>query len=105
MSELLRRDIHPADVLLPDGSMLTGLRVFVTTHRLLAYQVVDRAIKRVVDLELVNPGCVPASRNTLSASERLEMQVEGGHAWVNRGAGCGCGSPLKAMAAPVGWAG
>lgn len=102
--EVLRRDVHPADVLMPDGQMLTGLRVFVTSHRLLGYRA-SPAIEKVLDLPLVNPFCVPAQHGTLSHSERLEMQVDGGHAWVNRGTGCGCGSPLKALAPPVTWTG
>jgi hypothetical protein len=113
--ELLRRDVHPAEILMPDGSMLTGVRVFVTTHRLLAYQVRDRTIKRVVDLELVESGSVPLDRQTLGRG-RLECRVwservpsAGGTvraehtAWVNQGRGCGCGSPLKALKAPCGW--
>jgi hypothetical protein len=121
--ELLRRDVYPAEILMPDGSMLTGVRVFVTTHRLLAYQVQNRTIKRVVDLELVEPESVPLDRQTLGRG-RLECRVyvpcidevreedeqviaEGnmvvGTAWVNQGRGCGCGSPLKALKAPCGW--
>ncbi|HEY4452401.1 MAG TPA: hypothetical protein VGN13_12500 [Solirubrobacteraceae bacterium] len=102
--EVLCRDVHPADILMPDGSMLTGLRVFVTSHRLIGFRA-GPEIERVVDEPLANPGCVPACHDTLSSSERLEMQIEGGHAWVNRGTGCGCGSPLKALAPPVGWTG
>lgn len=102
--EVLCRDVHPADVLLPDGSMLTGLRVFVTNRRLVGFAH-NGKIEKVLDEPLVNVGCVPASHNTLSGSERLEMQLDGGHAWVNRGAGCGCHSPLLALAPPVGWTG
>lgn len=87
---------------MPDGSMRTSLRVFVTTHRLIAYQVVDRTIKRVVDLELVEPGSVPLDRQTLGRGS-LECRTPEGTAWVNQGRGCGCGSPLKALKAPVGW--
>jgi hypothetical protein len=100
--ETLRRDVHPGEILMPDGTMLTSLRVFVTTHRLVAYQVRDRTIKRVVDLELVEPGSVPLDHQTLGRG-RLECVTPEGTAWVNQGRGCGCGSPLKALS-PTCWA-
>jgi hypothetical protein len=113
--ELMRRDVHPAEVVLPDGRVLLGLRVFVTSHRLLAYaHNPQTGIGQALDLELVEPFSVPADRGSLPANGRLECRVyldgakDGlergvGTAWVNRGAGCGCGSPLKGLAAPVGW--
>jgi hypothetical protein len=110
--ETLRRDVHPGEILMPDGTMLTSLRVFVTTHRLVAYQVQDRTIKRVVNLKLIEPGSVPLDHQTLGRG-RLECRVyqladddtiDGvGTAWVNQGRGCGCGSPLKALS-PTCWA-
>jgi hypothetical protein len=114
--ELLRRDVFPAEVLMPDGVLLSGVRVFVTSHRLLAFEhTAAEGFKQVVCLELVDQFSVPADRGTLPANGRLECRVhlaavageeaEVGTAWVNRGAGCGCGSPLKAMGAPVPWTG
>lgn len=102
--EKLIRDVHPADVLLPDGRMVTGARVFVTSHRLLAYNVQGHGdIVQALDVELEQPGTVPASRGTLG-NGRLEARLaDGSTAWINRGAGCGCHSPLKALAAPVKW--
>lgn len=100
--EVLCRDVMPADVLKPDGSMLREVRAFVTTHRLVAFQA-NPQIEKVLDLALLDPFCVPASRGTLSGTEQLQVRVEGGDAWVNRGSGCGCGSPLRALAPPVDW--
>jgi hypothetical protein len=102
--ELLRRDVHPAEVSLPDGQIITGVRVFVTSHRLVAFKVSEsREIVKVLDLELEQPCTVPADRGTLGAG-RLEVRLADGHtAWVNRGQGCGCGSPLKALGPPVPW--
>lgn len=103
--ELLRRDVHPAELLMPDGQVLTGLRVFVTTRRLLAYKADPHGrIEKALELELADPCTVPADRGTLPANGRLEARLQDGStAWVNRGAGCGCGSPLKALAPPVPW--
>lgn len=85
---------------MPDGSVLTACRVFVTTNRLLAYQMVDGAISRTVDMQIV-PESVPADRGSLFGS--LECAGPDGTAWVNRGRGCGCGSPLKALGPPIAW--
>jgi hypothetical protein len=101
--EVLARDVFPAEIALPDGQVVTGARAFVTSHRLIAYVVTgDRRIVRAVNLDLTVPGAVEASRNTLVAGQ-LECPVAGGSAWVNRGRGCGCGSPLNALASPVPW--
>lgn len=101
--ELMRRDVHPAEVALPDGSVLTGVRVFVTDRRLIAFRAVEGRIDKVADLELADPCSVPANRGTLGQG-RLEARLaDGGTAWVNRGHGCGCGSPLLALGIPVPW--
>lgn len=103
--ERLVRDVHPAELALPDGTVLTGVRVFVTSHRLIAYRATaDRQIEKAVELDLQQPCSVPASRGSLIG--RLEARLaDGGTAWVNRGQGCGCHSPLKALAGPVSWTG
>lgn len=102
--ELLRRDVHPAEISLPDGEVLTGVRVFVTTRRLIAYRALEHGeIEKALDAELKQPCTVPGNRGTLGQGA-LEVRLHDGHtAWVNRGSGCGCGSPLKALAAPVPW--
>lgn len=104
--EVMRRDVHPAEVLMPDGTMLAGLRVFVTNRRLLAFRATAGGlIEQVLDLVLEQPCTVPGNRGTLGAG-RLEARLQDGStAWVNRGHGCGCGSPLKALAAPASWTG
>ena len=101
-TEVLARDIHPAEILLPDGSILRQCRAFVTSHRLLAFAMTpDRRIELVAELTLTEPKSVPASRNTLQG--RLEIVTPEGTAWVNRGRGCGCGSALSALGTPVPW--
>lgn len=105
VGEAMRRDVHPAEVVLPDGSVLTGdLRVFVTSHRLLAYrydQQVGRA-QLAAELILEQPNSVVADMGTLG-SGTVQAETPDGIAVVNRGAGCGCGSPLKAMGQPAPW--
>lgn len=103
--ERLVRDVHPAEIALPDGTVLTGVRVFVTNRRLIAYRATaDRRIERVLDVALEQPCTVPASRGSLIG--RLEARLaDGGTAWINRGQGCGCHSPLKALTGPVSWTG
>lgn len=100
--ELLRRDVHPAEVAL-GPEILTGVRVFVTSKRLLAFRATAQGrIELALDEPLSEPCSVPASRATLGQGQRLEARLADGRtAWINRGSGCGCGSPLKALAAPV----
>jgi hypothetical protein len=102
--ERLMRDVHPAELLLPDGSVVRDARVFVTSRRLLAFRVGDGGIEKAADLELEQPCSVPADRGSLRG--RLEARLaDGGTVWINRGSGCGCGSPLRALAGPVSWTG
>lgn len=103
VDEVLVRDIHPAEVLLPDQTLLRDVRVFITSTRLVAYRAAgDGSIERVALLELAQPCSVPASRATLQGSLEARL-ADGQTVWVNRGRGCGCRSPLKALAAPVPW--
>lgn len=104
VAEVLLRDVHPAEVVLPDGSILKGARAFVTTRRVLIFTVnSEREIELAADLDVTEPDIVPPSRATLGPSETIEVRTPAGTAWVNKGHGCGCGSPLKAMDPPVGW--
>ena len=99
--ELLRRDVWPGELLLPDGRSVTEARVFVTTHRLLAWTIEHSRIQVVADVELAEPYSIAGNRGTLSGS--LEVETTDGTAYVNKGGGCGCHSPLKALSAPVPW--
>ena len=97
-AELLRRDVYPAEVLLPSGQLLRNVRAYVTTERLAVWAAgADRTLRQVVDLLLEEPGSVEGSRNSLSLSARLSVATEEGVAYINRASGCGCGSPLKAL--------
>lgn len=103
--ERMMRDVHPAEISLPDGTVLTDVRVFVTDQRMVAYRATaDREIVQALAVDLQQPCSVPASRSTLQG--RLEVRLADGEtAWVNPGQGCGCHSPLKALSTPVTWTG
>lgn len=101
--EVLRREVHPAEVLMPDGSMVRDCKVFITSHRMLVYERGEgRSIRLTHDLELSDPFSVPANKGTLDGGQ-LECATPDGTAWVNKARGCGCGSPLKALSSPVPW--
>lgn len=100
--ELLRRDVHPAEISL-DGEVWTGVRVFVTTRRLVALHALsDGSIHVALDLPLEQPCSVPGNRGTLIGCLEARL-ADGRTAWINPGRGCGCGSPLKALGPLVPW--
>jgi hypothetical protein len=82
--------------------VLTACRVFVTSHRVIAFRS-EGHIERVLDVELTTPFSVEAARGTLQGA--LDVQTPEGVLWINRGGGCGCGSPLQALEPPVDWQG
>lgn len=101
--EVMRRDVYPAEILMPDGELIRNVRAFVTTHRVLLFAAgPDREIDLHRELTLTEAWSVPGDRNTLRQGS-IQLDVEEGTAWLNAGSGCGCGSPLKAMAAPLTW--
>src|ERR1700744_2751649 len=107
-TETLARDVFPAEVAMPDGRVLRDVRVFATSHRIVAYGVREDGIVALVDSQLLEPGSIPVSRSSLTGSGRLEARTAEGTYWVNRGRGCGCSGPtrvLKALGAPVSWTG
>lgn len=104
MAERLTRDIFPAEVTI-DGEISQGLRVFVTDERLLAYRAASGGVIEIaLNLALATPSSVPASRSSLHGHLEAKL-ADGRTAWINRGRGCGCGSPLKALGAPFTWTG
>ena len=106
LDEFLVRDIHPAEVLLPDGKLLTRCRVFVTSKRV---QVWRENLQRMpfleVEITLADPDSVVESKATMMRNDRLEIVGLHGHAYINKGRGCDCGSSLKALSAPASWKG
>ena len=81
--------------------MVTEARVFVTSHRLLAWAKGPERIGIVVDVELAQAESIEANRGTLSGS--LQIETTDGTVYINKGRGCGCHSPLKALPAPCPW--
>lgn len=103
--EILRRDVYPAEVLLPGGELLTGVRAFITSQRVLVYAAAGRDVELVRELPLARDS-VPGDRNTLrQGAGSLQLDLVDGTGWVNAGRGCGCGTPVKGMRVPVSWTG
>jgi hypothetical protein len=107
--ETLCRDVYPAEVARPDGSVLKDVRAFATSHRLLVYRALDGGgVDVALDVELSEPHSIPATRNGLTGGGRVECRTADGTYWVNRGRGCGCFGPsriLRAIGPPIGWNG
>lgn len=101
-TERLHRDVHPAEMLLPSGTLVRDLRVFVTSKRLLAFVARNGRIEQALELEVAQPCSVPRDRGTLRGSLEVRL-ADGSTVWVNRGQGCGCHSMLKTLGQPVGW--
>jgi hypothetical protein len=93
--------VHPAEVLFPDGRFVKDARAFVTSHRLIVWQ--RDGPSKMHEMLLAEPFSVEARRGTLGGS--LEVETSEGTVHLSRGYGCGCGSPLLALAPPVGWTG
>ncbi len=98
-AEILRRDVHPAEVACPDGRVLRG-RAFATSHRLIVWVEPERRkVEVALDVPLAEDS-VPGDRGTLRGS--LECLATDGTYWINPGRGCGCGQiALKALGPPV----
>ena len=102
--ETLARDIYPAEVLLPDGSMHTGCRVFVTTDRMSVWAETthSKSPYKVIELQLAERNSIALSQATMMRDDRLEVVTTEGTAFVNKGLGC-CKGALKALWAPAKW--
>ena len=103
--EVMVRDVFPAEVYLAgDGSIMTKVRVFITSHRLIVWRT-DPNRRRGIALEtrLAEPFSIAPNRSELRANEHIEVRTLRQGIIVNRGKGCGCESPLKALGPPVAW--
>ena len=98
--ERLRRDLFPCDVTLEGELYARGARVFITDTEALVYVAnADRSIPEPTRIEIIAPPSV--FRGPFVG--RLELETEAGTMHLNRARGCGCHSPLKALAEPVAW--
>ena len=82
--------------------MLTGVRVFVTSHRAIVWrEFEDKSVGIVLEMNLAES--VPQDKAQLKHGERIE--VTGMTSWmiVNKGRGCGCTSKLKSLGKPAQW--
>lgn len=103
--ETLCRDIFPAEVATPNGTVRKNVRVFVTSERMIVWAAPFGTPEVVFDMPLTEPGSLEPSR-MLSRQDTLTVDTMSGRYHVNRGRGCGCTGPsrvLKALGAPVEW--
>jgi hypothetical protein len=101
--ERLRRDVKNAEVFAPGvaDAPWRRTRVFLTSHRLIVWTA-DEVGRPSKLLDEPVSGDVPqADRGTLQGG--MTLHTARGDVHVTRGGGCGCGSVLNALDAPVGW--
>jgi hypothetical protein len=104
MSELLVRDVYPADVVEVGGRVWSKCRAFVTTERLVVWKKDKRGVlDKVVDVVLGEPGAITASASN-ELPTVLEVPTLTRGYLVNKGAGCRCrGGALLALNPPAPW--
>jgi hypothetical protein len=88
-------DMFPADVTLPDGTGLTGVRVLVTTSDMvLIYSAEGERTLQAWAGAITGEATLANPYAPRFASEST-IPTAAGTVTVIRGAGCGCSSPLK----------
>ena len=102
--ELLVRDIFPAEVLEVGGALLTKVRVFITTHRMIVWRTDAAKVPGIcLEVKLAEPGSVSSQEAKLGHGERIEVSTLTKGYIINQGHGCMCGSILKALPRPAEW--
>ena len=102
--ELLVRDIFPAEVLEVGGSLITKVRVFITTHRMIVWHEQYKGVPaKLLEVNLAEPFSVASQQAKLGYGERIEVATMTRGFIINQGRGCGCGSVLKALPRPAEW--
>jgi hypothetical protein len=103
MPETMVRDVHPAEVSLSDGRLISPARVFITSERLIIWKEdKERNISKVLETAVTFTDS-EKTRNSLNAGQRIEVYSDEVTAIINKGLGCGCHSKLKALGTPVPW--
>jgi len=90
------RNVFPAEVVLPDGSLKTQALVKVTRERVYVWHgerdlIVDEAHGLDAD------GLAELPPSYAMRANALRIPLDGGTLTVNKGKGCGCSSPLKSF--------
>jgi hypothetical protein len=105
--EVMARDVFPAEVYEVGKGTMTKVRAFVTSHRLIVYGLGDDNLPELrIDVDLAEDSTVFESRAVMGHAERLEVATLTRGFIINKGLGCGCAGPLKALKAlppPVAW--
>lgn len=92
-SPVVLRDVFPAEVTAPDGTLHRKVRAVLSRERLYVFAEVDGAPAAVVSEPWVEEG------STVGAAwsrRPFTVATEEGRWIVNHGYGCGCSSPLRA---------
>lgn len=106
MDEVLVRDVFPAEVLSADGELMTKVRVFVTSHRMIVWREdASGHLGICLEVKLAEPFSVEHCKAKLGHNENIEVSTLTKGFIINQGRGCGCHSKLKALGAPVPWKG
>ena len=88
---------------MPSGELLRRCRVFVTTHRMTAWQEDNRKLPvKVADITLSEIGNVDTGA-TMMKGDPLVVSALIGHAYINKARGCNCGGAIKALSPPAQW--
>lgn len=98
------RDIFPAEVLTPDGAMLTACRVFISNRRLIVWRIGERGSPYVaLEMNHAEPLTIEQMQATMMKDDPIVVTGDQGSAYINKGLGGCCGHlALKALIPP--WA-
>jgi hypothetical protein len=90
---MVRRDRMPARVRLPDGVDIAECRAVLTQERLYVWAATPAGVELRAELPY------DPDRSVTPRGDRAlwTVQTPEGIATVERGAGCGCGSPLRTL--------
>ena len=102
MDEVLVRDIKGGEILCSDGTLMTKVRVFITSHRMIVWRVDNKVPGIVLEVKLAEPFSVCAQQAKLGYNERIEVATLTKGYIINQGK-CLCGSILLALPLPAPW--
>jgi hypothetical protein len=103
VDEVLVRDIKGAEILASDGTLMTKVRVFITSHRMIVWRTDANKVPGIVlEVKLAEPNSVCAQQAKLGYNERIEVATLTKGYIINQGK-CLCGSVLLALPTPAPW--
>ena len=88
------RKVWPAEVALPDGTVVRDALVVVTQVRVYVWRASPAGQIELAWNSAYDPAGSVLTREHLLAASPLRVSTPAGLVLVNRGRGCGCGNPL-----------